>query len=405
MPSASQITPRHVAIRPTIVAGALPCHQLAAMNELRVSRSGLSPFAEMCETFFARILPVAPVVVPLDDAFGAVIAEPSRSAHALPDMDRAALDGWAMASGDLVSASSYAPAMLSFQPVFVAIGDPMPTGCDCVVEDKFVSVDGPLAEVRVSAAPGEGVLRAGDDVAEGAALFKGGGIVDATALSLAKAAGLTQLAVRRPAVRLIDVSDRAEPGPTTALIAAMIEKVGGRVSIERAPREVYELSKALESAHADLVVTIGATGDGKDDIAAKAVGRAGHLHANRLAISPGRTTMLGTVGAAPVLALPGRTTEAFASALTLLLPALRRLSGVPEPKPMPLTLSRKIASRIGFAELVLLERDGASCTPIAVGTLPLSALTLLDAWALVPAASEGQAAGTMIAANLFEAGS
>ncbi|MEN3794206.1 molybdopterin-binding protein [Fulvimarina sp. MAC3] len=382
------------------------------MNELPISRSGLFPFAETSERWLARLSLLAPIRIDLGgppgrgtdiraNGRGGIVAEAAVSPHAVPEVDRAALDGWAMASASLVSASAYAPAMLMPPPAFVAIGEAMPEGCDCVVENKFVSLDGPMSEVRVSAAPGAGVLRVGDDVCEGAQLFRRGDLVDATTIALAKAAGLSQLMVRRPAVRLIDVSDSAEPGPTTTLIGALIEEAGAHLSIDRAPRKIEAVANAFQDAKADLIVTIGATGDGPDDVIANAIRQAGTLEAHRLAIHPGRTTALGTIGRTPVLAMSGRAPDAFAIALTLLLPALRRLSGSPEPETGYLSLTRKITSQIGFAELALLRREGTSCMPIAIGTLPLSSLTLFDAWALFPAASEGYAAGTTITANLF----
>ncbi|MER0237059.1 molybdopterin-binding protein [Fulvimarina sp. MAC8] len=373
------------------------------MNDVNVSRSGLSPFAETCERWLARISPVGPVETALNEALGGVIAEPARGVRALPEVDRAALDGWALASRDLVSASAYAPAMLTSPPTFLAVGDPIPRGCDCVVEGKFVSIEGPLAEVRISAAPGDGVLRVGDDVAEGTALFRTGEIVDASVVALAKAAWLTHLTIRRPSVQLIDVSDQAETGPTTTIIDSLIEKAGGRVIIGRAPREIDGLTESLKGAKADFIVSVGGTGDGQDDIAAEAIRQAGTLDAHRLAVHPGMTTALGTVGPMPVVALSGRTPDAFAVALTLVLPAIRSLSGAPEPETLSLTLTRKITSQIGFAELALLQRESSLAKPLAVGSLSLSALTEFNTWFLIPAASEGHSAGTTIDAYSFGA--
>ncbi len=335
-------------------------------------------------------------MVELETAVGAVIAAPASSARAIPAEDLAALDGWAMKSSDLVTASAYAPAMLTSLPSFVAVGDAMPDTCDCVVEQKFVSIEGPLAEVRISAAPSDGVLRAGDDVADGALLFRAGDLIGDTMVGLGLALGLTHLSIRRPDVLVIDVTDEKERGPSTAVVCALIREAGGQVMLDRASRSVDSLTARLKAAEADLVVTIGATGGGKDDVAADALRQAGALAAHRLAIRPGTTTALGRVGKMSVIALPGRTPDAFAIALVLLLPALRRLTGTKEPESRSLTLKRKIASQIGFAELALFERAGSACDPIAVGHLPLSALARCDAWALVEAASEGFASGSAI---------
>jgi molybdopterin molybdotransferase len=61
-----------------------------------------------------------------------------------------------------------------------------------------------------------------------------------------------------------------------------------------------------------------------------------------------------------------------------------------------LTLARKVASTVGLAELVPVRRNGDRAEPLATKYLPLSALARSDGWMLVPADSEGYAAGTQV---------
>ena len=61
-----------------------------------------------------------------------------------------------------------------------------------------------------------------------------------------------------------------------------------------------------------------------------------------------------------------------------------------------LNLSRKVASAVGLAELVPVRRKDGEADPLASRYLPLSALTRADGWILVPAESEGYAAGTPV---------
>ena len=58
----------------------------------------------------------------------------------------------------------------------------------------------------------------------------------------------------------------------------------------------------------------------------------------------------------PVIALPGAPDQALAAWWTLALPVLDRLSGRRPRKTVTLPLARKIASSVGIAEIVLLER-------------------------------------------------
>jgi molybdopterin biosynthesis enzyme len=69
---------------------------------------------------------------------------------------------------------------------------------------------------------------------------------------------------------------------------------------------------------------------------------------------------------------------------------------------MPVKLARKVSSQVGLAEFVPLERlSKDEATPLATGTIPLSALARTDGWLLVPAESEGYQAGTAVEMRLF----
>jgi hypothetical protein len=66
-----------------------------------------------------------------------------------------------------------------------------------------------------------------------------------------------------------------------------------------------------------------------------------------------------------------------------------------------LPLARKVASSVGLAEIVLLERRDDSWMPLAIGDLPLETAARADAWLLVSGGSEGYAAGTPAKAYLL----
>ena len=72
---------------------------------------------------------------------------------------------------------------------------------------------------------------------------------------------------------------------------------------------------------------------------------------------------------------------------TLALPVLDRLSGRRPRKTVTLPLARKIASSVGIAEIVLLERKQGAWMPLAVGELSLEAIARAEAWLVVPGGS------------------
>ena len=57
---------------------------------------------------------------------------------------------------------------------------------------------------------------------------------------------------------------------------------------------------------------------------------------------------------------------------------------------------RKIASGVGIAEIVLLQRKQGAWVTLAVGDLSLDAIARAEAWLVVPGGAEGFAAGAPV---------
>jgi len=345
------------------------------------------------------LAPVAPARVPLDEALGRVAAEMPPLQDALPSRPVAAVDGFALAARELAGASAYSPAPLAHPPAFVEAGEALPEGCDCVLDAGLLDRSGPLAQVLSEAAPGEGVRRAGDDMAAGRPQVIAGRRITPLDLLVLRRAGLTDVAVRSPRVRVIDVGSASGDATTTAFILDAVRQCGSVSSgVETVGRDAASIAAALDGAASDLVLLVGGTGSGPADHVAEALAMQGEPIAHRLALRPGETAAVARLGAAPAVALPGMADQAFAVFLALVRPLLDRLSGREPRQGMVLPLGRKIASLPGLAELVLVSREGERWLPLAAGSLSLDRMRLADAFLIVPSASEGHAAGSPVAA-------
>ena len=148
-------------------------------------------------------------------------------------------------------------------------------------------------------------------------------------------------------------------------------------------------------------LTVGGSGVGRTDATVTALAQRGEVIAHGIALQPGRTSAIGRIGKTPVIALPGAPDQAFAAWWTLVLPVLDRLSGRRPRKSLNLPLARKIASGVGIAEIVLLERKQGLWVPLAVGDLSLEAIARAEAWLAVPGGSEGFAAGAPVDAYML----
>lgn len=361
----------------------------------------LTPLEAVYAALLDRLEPVAPVELPLADALGCVAADTPPLA-AFPPCDTAVADGWALRARDLVGASSYSPLPLAASPAWVEAGDRMPDGCDCVVDADLVDRSRPLVQVLAEAVPGQGVRRAGGDIAEGGFAAAAGQPVRALDLLIARGAGLATLKLRRPRLRVVNIPVGSGKAVTAQLIAENARAAGASVTCtDAAARDAASIAGAINVGSCDLVLTIGGTGIGRTDATIAALTRRGEVIAHGIALQPGRTAAVGRIEGTPVIALPGASDQALAAWWTLGLPALGRLSGRQKRQPVTLPLARKIASSVGIAEIALLERKDGAWMPSAVGDLSLESIARADAWLAVPGGSEGYAAGTAVDAYML----
>ena len=368
------------------------------MTSLQRLPSRLTPLDVALHALLNGLQPVAPVELPLADALRCIAADmPGLAAQ--PPRDTAAADGFAFVARDLVGASSYSPLPLTSAPVWVEAGEAIPDGCDCIVDADSVDTSGPMAQVMAEAVPGQGVRRAGSDIAAGSHVAAPGRRILPRDLLIARAAGLTKLRVRRPRLRIVNI-----PGDTLTadLIAESARNAGAEVSAAGAGgRDAASVASVLDVSGCDLLITTGGSGVGRRDATVLALAGRGAVIAHGIALQPGRTSAVGRVGKTPVVVLPGAPDQAFAAWWTLALPALDRLSGRRPRKTLGLPLSRKIASSVGLAEIVLLERKDGVWVTLAGGDLSLEAIARAEAWLAVPGGSEGFAAGAPVDAYML----
>ena len=340
-------------------------------------------------------------LTPLDVALAALLrdvtptpvrerADVGRNAIKLPELtswpphDVAAVDGWALRASDLVGASSYTPLPLAKAPVWVEAGEKIPEGSDCVIDEDSVDLSGPVAQALAEAIPGQGVRR------------KGGAIADPSRIADAWHPG--DLSAHRRRVRIVNVPG----GSITAQLAVHGLREAGMdvVSVEAAARDAASIAEQLDAGDCDLLIVVGGSGVGRTDASVVALTTRGELIAHGLALQPGRTAAVGRIDKTPVIVIPGAPDQALAVWWAIVLPVLDRMTSR-QFGTLSLPLARKIASTVGLAEIVLLERQADAWIPLATGDLPLETVARADAWLLVSDGSEGYAAGTPVKAYLL----
>jgi molybdopterin molybdotransferase len=351
----------------------------------------------------ARTRLVDPRSLPIEATARRVLVEPIRSLSSVPAQAIALRDGWAVAAGDVVGASSYSPVVVTAQPPWVEVGQAMPAGTDAVLPPDAVTAQDGFAEIVAEIAPGEGIRRAGEDAPSGATLREVGERVRSSDIAVALAAGIERIVVHEARVRILSLAGPAALDASGELVARFVAAAGAAAERVGVPsRDIEAIAGALSGAGPDLILLVGGTGLGHEDHAAEALAASGSLIAHGIALRPGETCGCGVVGTTPVILVPGRLQGALAAALTLALPCLDHLMrAAPRLPPLSGPLTRKVSSAVGMTEIVLLRRTGEGLEPLAAGDLTLAAIAGADAWLAVPPESEGFAVGETVAAFLL----
>jgi molybdopterin biosynthesis enzyme len=368
---------------------------MADAMEARQRIARLAPLGEVWRKIDALVRPVPPQDIALADSLGLTLARDVSATVPRPAAATALRDGWALSSDMTVDASAYAPVPLPAMPRFVDIGEAIPSGTDTVAPPDAVTLRDVLAEAIGPVATGEGVLPAGGDVRSGESLRLAGDRLRAADLAAIKGAGIERVSVRMPRVLVARTADDALVNAAAMFMINAVREAGGAPLVD----ERADASLAPDFAHAagDAVIAIGGTGVGRRDTGVRRLAQAGRVEVHGIAISPGETAAFGTVGARPVLLVPGRLDAAIAVWLLLGRRILMRLCGRDDgDESAALELTRKITSALGLTELVPVRREGNTVIPLASGYLPLSVLAHADGWILVAPESEGFPAGAMV---------
>ncbi|MGE0279292.1 MAG: molybdopterin-binding protein [Rhizobiaceae bacterium] len=355
----------------------------------------LTPLAGALAAFDRLATPVAARDVAIADAADGVLAADVRAANR-PTRPTALHDGWAVAAADVADASGYAPVPLPRVPARVEIGDELPSAADAVLPPDAVVVHGANAEAIGTVAPGEGVLAPGGDIDAAKPLFAAGHRLRRVDLAVLAAVDVANVSLRSPRVIVAAAREDLRLVPAAQFIARDCGARGGMPQLCNG----IDVEAALTARDADAVVIVGGTGSGARDGSVTTLARIGRVAAHGVGIRPGETTAFGDVDGTPVLIVPGRLDAALAAWLLVGRHMLARLSGHGEETiASPYRLTRKVTSTVGLCEFVPVRCVDGTAVPLAGHYLPLSALALANGYIVVPAESEGHAAGAEVAVH------
>jgi molybdopterin molybdotransferase len=380
---------------------------------------------------------LTPEVVSLDAALGRILAETVSSQSDLPGFDNSAMDGYAVRASDIARASASEPATLPVvgesragalpgahaagTAMRIMTGAPMPEGADTVVRQEDTRRDGAMVLIEVATELGTSVRPRGADIRRGDEVILPGQALTSVDVGVAAALGHDRLLVgARPRVALLATGDElvpagTAPGPAhlvdsnSPMLTAAVREAGGIPTFLGIARDSKaSLRELLQAASAsDLVVSSAGVSVGDHDWVREVVAELGTISTWRVAMRPGKPVLIGRIGNAVFIGLPGNPVSSSVTFELFARPVIRRMQGARElqrrrirvrlgeamSKPAALeTYSRAVLHTSDDDELAIAHSSGDQ------GSSMLKSLTRADCLVVLPAGPEVVEAGTVVEA-------
>ncbi|HEX5508388.1 MAG TPA: gephyrin-like molybdotransferase Glp [Pseudolabrys sp.] len=369
----------------------------------------LMQVAEALALVLADVRPLPVETLPLNDAFGRVLAENLDALRTQPPSAVSAMDGYAVRAadigevpttlniiGEVAAGHPFLGEVGRAEAARIFTGGVMPAGTDTVVIQENTTRKGSTVVVNKAAVQGKNVRAAGIDFAESSPLLAKGRRLTERDLMLAAAMNYPRVPVhRRPKVAVLGTGDelvlpgsRPKAGEIVysngfALTALARHEGADVADLGIARDNIEDIVRAIRRARAldaDVLITSGGASVGDHDLVQRALAREGlDLSFWRIALRPGRPMMHGRLGAMQVLGVPGNPVSSYVCAFLFLVPLLRALCGRSDVvhQPEPAILGRTLPANDERADYLRATLSaGPNGLPVAT-PLPLQDSSLM----------------------------
>jgi len=174
-----------------------------------------------------------------------------------------------------------------------------------------------------------------------------------------------------------------------------------RISIDRQDFTVAALVQAAEDA--DLIITSGGASVGEEDHIRNAITTLGTLELWRVAVKPGKPTVFGTIGATPVLGMPGYPTSCLSNAYMLLVPMLRRMARLPTHRchTVSVPAAQRFVSTTGRHQFYTVRVVDGLAVPAFKASGDITSMSQADGYIEIPAQTDLVEKGETVVVKLF----
>jgi molybdopterin molybdotransferase len=373
------------------------------------------------------------------------LAREVKAAEDVPGFSRSTMDGFAVRARDTFGASEGLPAYLEIagevlmgeepqggvepgQAWRIATGGMLPAGADAVVMvEQTETLDEKTIGVVKPVAPGENVIRRGEDLTAGDLVLPAGHCLKAHDLGVLAAAGVTAVEVFcRQRVGIISTGDEVvppdeKPAPgkirdiNSYTLYGAVAEAGGEPHLYGIVKDDFQKIRerlTIVLKENDLALLSGGSSVGTRDVAAEAINSLGSpgVLFHGLPIRPGKPAIGAVVAGKPVFGLPGHPASALVVFQLLVAPLLRMGNYSGEENgfrefPLVARLTRNLRSAPGREDFIrvrlFLQQGSLYAEPVLGKSGLITTLVKADGLARIPAGKEGVEAGETVEVKLF----
>ncbi|XP_020953677.1 gephyrin isoform X15 [Sus scrofa] len=345
-------------------------------------RHRMSPFPlTSMDKAFITVLEMTPVlgteIINYRDGMGRVLAQDVYAKDNLPPFPASVKDGYAVRAADgpgdrFIIGESQAgeqptQTVMPGQVMRVTTGAPIPCGADAVVQVEDTELIRESDDVRhyqgteelevrilVQARPGQDIRPIGHDIKRGECVLAKGTHMGPSEIGLLATVGVTEVEVNKfPVVavmstgnELLNPEDDLLPGKIrdsnrSTLLATIQEHGYPTINLGIVGDNPDDLLNALNEgiSRADVIITSGGVSMGEKDYLKQVLDIDLHaqIHFGRVFMKPGLPTTFATLdidGVRKIIfALPGNPVSAVVTCNLFVVPALRKMQGILDPRP------------------------------------------------------------------------
>lgn len=383
--------------------------------------------------------------VALEEGLGRFLADDIVSQEKVPPFDRSTMDGYAVRSKDSFGATEGNPAYLkllgripmgaassagvgSGEALAISTGGALPAGADAVVMVEHTNMlDKNTLEVLKAVAPGENVVKAGEDIDIGEFVLSRGHRLRAQDLGALAALGENRVPVYEPLKvgilssgdEIVDAGDKPAPGQVRDInyytLSGMIRQSGAEpVRLGICPDNAEALREMLGAGvrECQMLITTGGSSVGVADMMPKIIKELGEpgVLVHGVSLKPGKPALIAVVEGIPIFGLPGHPLSALDIYRLLVDPVMEYMyrgdAALERVRPHVMAkIGRSIASAAGREDRVrvILEKRGDElwAQPVLGKSGLISLAVRSTGVAVIPYEAEGVENGDEIVVELF----